>query len=83
MKYLHIAVIENFEECLVSNSEEGLRKQVSDFLIEKSIIPPTDEEWSVCILAKYDKNIKTDNLTLGLISYYKIESNLEDERAEN
>jgi hypothetical protein len=77
MEYLHIAIIEDSEECLVSHTEEGLRKQVTDFLVGKSITPPTDEEWAVCVLAKDDGHIKTDNLALGLISYYKIESKMD------
>ena len=76
MKYLHVAIIEDSEECLVSHTEKGLREQVIDVLAKKSITPPTDEEWLVCVLGKVDDHIKTDNLTLGLISYYKTESKL-------
>jgi hypothetical protein len=78
MKYLHVAIIEDFEECHVSYTEEGLRKQVTDSLAKKSIVPPTDEEWLVCVLAKVDEQIMTNNLTLGLISYYKTESRLKE-----
>jgi len=77
MKYLHVAIIEDYEECLVSNSEEGLRKQVTEYLTARSIVPPTDAEWLICILAQIDDDIKTDNLALGLITYYKTESKLE------
>lgn len=76
MKYLHVAVIEDFEECLVSHTEEDLRKQVIVFLAEKNITPPTDEEWIVCILSEFDREITTVNLALGLITYYKTESKL-------
>ena len=76
MKYLHVAIIEDFEECLVSYTEEGLKKQVIVFLAKKNITPPTDEEWLNCILAEIDTEIETDNLSLGLISYYKTESKL-------
>ena len=76
MKFLHVAIIEDYEECLASHSEEGLRKQVTASLSEKNIIPPTDEEWIICILAQIDGESETDNLSLGLISYYKIESKL-------
>ena len=76
MKYLHVAVIEDFEECLVSETVEGLREQVIESLTRKSITPPTDDEWLVCILAEVDTHIATDNLKLGLISYYKTESRL-------
>jgi hypothetical protein len=77
MKYLHVAVIEDYEECLVSYSEDGLRKQVINFLAVKKITPPTDAEWLICILAKVDDDLATDNLALGLITYYKTESMLE------
>ncbi len=76
MKYLHVAIIEDYEECLASHSEEGLREQVTQSLAKKNISPPTDEEWIICILAEIDSEIETDNLSLGLISYYKIESRL-------
>ena len=76
MSFLHVAIIEDFEVCLVSDTEDGLRKQVAEFLTEHSIQPPTDAEWLVCILAKVEEDIKTDNLALGLITYYKTESKL-------
>ena len=78
MKYLHVAIIEDFEECFVSYTEEGLRKQVTDSLAKKSIDPPTDEEWLVCIVAKVDDHIASNNLMLGLISYYKTEARLSE-----
>ena len=77
MNYLHVAVIEDYEECLVSNSEDGLREQVSEYLTARSIIPPTDAEWLVCVLAKVEEDIEPENLALGLITYYKTESKLE------
>lgn len=76
MKYLHVAILENYEECLVSDSEEGLREQVADYLAAKSLAPLTDEEWSVCITAVVDRFIPIDNLSAGLITYYKTESKL-------
>jgi hypothetical protein len=76
MKYLHVAIIEDFEECLVSHTEEGLRKQVIASLTKKSIAPLTDEEWLVCVLAKVDRMIPIDNPAVALISYYKTESRL-------
>ena len=76
MKYLHVAVIEDFEECFVSYTEDGLKKQVIDFMSNKSLTPPTDEEWSVCVLGEAEDHIETDNLKLGLITYYKTESKL-------
>lgn len=71
-----MAVIEDYEECLVAHTEEGLKKQVINYLKNKSITPPTDDEWSVCILAEAEDHIHTDNLKLGLITYYKTESKL-------
>jgi hypothetical protein len=79
MKYLHIAIIQDYEECLVDQTEEGLKKQVIDALVKKSLTPPTDEEWAVCILAKIDKDIEPDNLALGMVTYYMIESKLDVE----
>ena len=81
MNYLHAAVIEDFEECLISASEDGLRLQVSDFLLTKHITPPTDAEWAVCILAKVEDTITIENITaVGMITYYKVDSRLEKDR---
>ena len=78
MNYLHAAVIEDFEECFISASEEGLHTQVNTFLSTNSIIPPTDAEWAVCILAKSEDDIPIDNLgAVGLITYYKVDSRSE------
>ena len=78
MNYLHAAVIEDFEECLISANEEGLRDQVNAFLIKNSITPPTDAEWDVCILAKSEEAIPIENLSaVGLISYYKFDATME------
>ena len=30
MKYLHVAIIEEYEECFISSSTDGLQKQVAD-----------------------------------------------------
>ena len=73
---MHVAIIEDFEECLVSNTELGLRGQVIASLAKKSIAAPTDEEWSDCVLSALPGDIETDYLTLSMISYYKTESNL-------
>jgi len=78
MNYLHVAVIENFEECLISASEEGLRQQVNEFLTRNSIPPPTDAEWRICVLSKSEDDIQIENLTaVGMINYYRVESQLE------
>ena len=76
MNNLHVVILEDFEECFVSNTEAGLREQVSESLTNKSIAPPTDQEWSVCILSKGNEDFETSNLSLGLISYYKTDSRL-------
>ena len=77
MSFLHVAVIEEFEECFVSFSEDGLREQVSDFLIRRSIVPPNDMEWAVCVIAISDGNISIENpAAVNIISYYKVESKL-------
>jgi len=79
MKNLHVAVIEGYEECLVSYTEFGLREQVVGWLAGHSLPAPTDEEWAVCILATEDKDvIPAFPAVLGSISYYQTESRLED-----
>jgi len=76
MNFLHVAIIEDFEECLISRTEDGLRTQVTDFLVTNNIKPPTDEEWLVSILAKEDREIPIDTFAVGLITYYKVEDKL-------
>lgn len=79
MKDLHVAVIEDSEECLVSYTEGDLREQVNEWLTEHSLPIPTNEEWAVCILAKEDRDISQVIRPgiLGSITYYKTESRLE------
>ena len=78
MNYLHAAVIEDFEECFIGATEDDLREQVNTFLNMNSIVPPTDAEWAVCILAKGEDDIPLENITaVGLISYYKIDARRE------
>jgi hypothetical protein len=81
MKYLHIAIILDYEECLVDRTEKGLKQQVIDSLVLKSLTPPTDDEWEICVEAKKDEDIDTDNLALGMVTYYKIESKIGDTAA--
>ena len=76
MNYMHVAIIEDFEECLVSNTELGLRGQVISSLAKKSIAPPSDAQWGDCVLSGARGEIDSDYLALSLISYYKIESHL-------
>ena len=73
---MHVAIIEDFEECLVSNTELGLRGQVIQSLAKKSIAAPSDEEWADCVLSTQPGDIHTDYLSLSMISYYKTESHL-------
>lgn len=87
MKYLHIAIIEESEECLVSDTEEGLRSQVMNSLAKRSIPPMTDVEWADCVKAETDinpdSNCLTDCIKVSLISYYKIESKIHSGEAGN
>lgn len=76
MNHLHIAIIEDFDECIVDYTQEGLREQVSDSLTKKSLRIPTDEEWEVCVEAAVDEHVKVDCDTLAVILYYKILSKL-------
>lgn len=78
MKVLHVAIIEDHEECLVSHTESDLRKQVDEWLTKHSLPIPTNEEWAVCILAKEDRDVElvTVPTVLGSITYYKTESRL-------
>ncbi len=74
-KNLHVAVIDDFNECFVSFSEEELRKQVSEWLLKKSIAVPTDAEWALALGEdRYD--VDTITQVPGWISYYKTESRL-------
>ena len=73
---MHVAIIEDFEECLVSNTELGLRGQVIETLAKKFIAAPSDEEWSDCVQSAKPGDSETDYLSLSMISYYKTESHL-------
>jgi len=76
MNYLHIAIIEAPEECLVSNTEEGLRNQVTGSLDKRSIAPLNNDEWAECVKGEYHCEREVDCIPFGTISYYKIESRL-------
>jgi len=78
LKYLHVAIIEDYEECLVASTSDGLRKQVAKWLAKNSLLVPTDEEWAVLILALEDRPLPTASPLLTPISYYKTKSRLED-----
>jgi hypothetical protein len=74
-KYLHIAIVDDFNECFVSFSEEDLRIQVSKWLLLNSISLPTDAEWALTLGEdRYDVDLTTP--AAEWIFYYKIESKL-------
>ena len=78
MNDLHVAIIENYEECFVSATLKGLQDQVSVWLTQHSLLVPTKEEWVVLILALEDRPVPTENTLLTPISYYKTKSQLEN-----
>ncbi len=78
MTYLHVAVIEGYEECLVSHTSNKLYTQLLGWLSHQTLPALTPEEWAACILANEDKEICAKNHLLGTITYYKTESHLED-----
>ena len=74
-KILHVAVIDDFNECFVSYSDDELREQVSNWLLQNSVPPPTDAEWELILGEdRFDVDVATP--ALGWISYYKTESKL-------
>jgi hypothetical protein len=84
MKYLHVAVMEDLEECLVSFTEEGLREQVNEMLVKNSIAAPSDDEWADCVKGEETKcDVAPDCLPFGVILYYKTESKLAEMAAVN
>ena len=78
MNYLHVAILEDTEECLVSKSEKGLRSQVTDSLSKRAITDLTDEEWADCVKGEINCDRATNCLPFGIIYYYKTESRLEE-----
>jgi hypothetical protein len=83
MNYLHIAIIEDTNECLVSFTETGLRGQVTGSLINRGIDALNDEEWADCVKGEVNCDRTTDCLPFGTIYYYKTESKLGDMAAVN
>ena len=77
MNYLHVVIIEGTEECMVSTTEQGVRKQVNESLAKRGIAPPSDEEWEVCVTAVPHVPVTIECPDNYLITYYKIESKLE------
>ena len=78
MEYLHVALLDDTEECLVSYTESGLREQVSESLFKRSIPPLNDEEWADCVKGEDSCERGTDCTPFGVIYYYKTESKLGD-----
>jgi hypothetical protein len=76
MTYLHVAVVEDFEECFVSETSDGLREQVAEFLDLHSLIVPTNEEWVVLIMAAEDRELSTAPPFLTPVTYYTTKSRL-------
>ncbi len=73
---MHVAILEDYEECFVSNTESGLRRQVIESFAKKSLPELTDEQWADCVSPGYRGSITGDFLPFPLISYYKTVSNL-------
>ena len=70
---LHVAVIDDFNECFVSSNTEDLRTQVSRWLLTKSVVAPTDAEWEITLGEdRFDVELTTP--AAGWISYYQAES---------
>jgi hypothetical protein len=78
MTYLHVAVIEGYEECLVSHTSNKLYQQVLLWLDHQTLPTLTPEEWAACIIAHEENEICAKNHLLGAITYYKTESHLDD-----
>jgi hypothetical protein len=78
VKNLHVAIIEDYEECFISSTTEGLQKQVAEFLTKHALLVPTDEEWIVLYLALEDRPVPTASPLLTPISYYKTEFQLNE-----
>ena len=76
MNYLHVAILDDFEKCLVDHTEEGLREQVAYSLAKRSIAPLTDDEWADCVKGEPNDSKTNDCLPFGTIYYYKTESML-------
>jgi len=72
---LHVAVLDDFNECFVDLNEADLRRQVAGWLQEHSVPVPTDAEWALTLGEdRYDVDLTTP--ADGWISYYQTESRL-------
>jgi len=76
MNYLHVAIIEDTGDCLVSHTENNLRLQVTDSLALRAIPAMTDEEWADCVKGQAICDVAQDCLPFGIIYYYKTEEKL-------
>ena len=75
MKKLHIAVIDDFNECFVAYNTDDLRDQVSAWLLLNSIPVPTDAEWALT-LGEDTHEVSLTTPADGWISYYQAELKL-------
>ncbi len=72
---LHIAVLDDFNECFVSSTSDDLRIQVAGWLPTQSVAAPTDAEWAMTLGAdNFDTELTSPSD--DWISYYKTKSNL-------
>ena len=76
MNYLHVAILEDTQECFVSTTEQGLRVQVTSALDKKSIPAFTDDEWADCVKGDLSCDRAADCAPFGTIYYYRSESQL-------
>lgn len=75
-KNWHVAVIDDFNACFVSESKGDLQTQVSEWLVGNSVAVPTDAEWAMTFGEdRYDVDLTTP--ADGWISYYTTESRLQ------
>lgn len=77
MNYLHVAIMEDSEECLISTSEVGLRRQVTKSMTDRFLTGPTDAEWAFHVLSEGPDIMPMRKDGFGMITYYKTESRLE------
>ena len=70
---LHVAVIDDFNRCFVSDTTPKLRAQVSAWLVQNKVAAPTDPEWALILGEdRYDVDLITP--ADGWISYYNTDS---------
>ena len=73
--FLHVAVLDDFNECFVSRTADCLREQVSEYLLRHSMMVPTDAEWALTLGEDRDEvNLTTP--ANGWITYYTASSKM-------